>query len=53
MTCADLSRRLMAVTGDARPGEGALVAAFMGFTFFDGLAAELVHIAAYSMFLDT
>jgi AAA family ATP:ADP antiporter len=53
MTRADLSRRLMAVIGDLRPGEGALVATFMGFTFFQGLADELVQIAAYSLFLDT
>ena len=53
MTRTDLSRRLVALIGDVRPGEGALVAVFMGFTFFQGLSAELVQIAAYAMFLDT
>jgi AAA family ATP:ADP antiporter len=53
MTRADLPSRLMAAVGDVRPGEGGLVAIFMGFTFFQGLSAELVWIAAYSLFLDT
>jgi hypothetical protein len=53
MTRTDLSRRLVALIGDVRPGEGALVAVFMGFTFFQGLSAELVQVAAYALFLDT
>jgi hypothetical protein len=53
MARTDFSSRLLAALGDVRPGEGGLVAVFMGFTFFEGLSAELVQIAAYSLFLDT
>ena len=53
MPRADFWRRLGAVVGEVRPGEGHLIAIFMAFTFLQGLAGELAQVAAYSLLLDT
>jgi len=51
MVRADFWRRLVAVVGEVRPGEGRLIAIFMAFTFLQGLASELAQVASYSLLL--